>query len=71
MKKILVALLCLVALSGCDKEIQIGGKIYSTTKAVEEFCYDGVVYLKFGTSTSSWGSVKMLPDGNVATCGGK
>jgi hypothetical protein len=70
MKKVFVSLLCLVALAGCDGKISVDGKEYNTSKHTQEYCYEGVIYLKMVSAGSSWGSVKFFPDGKIATCKG-
>lgn len=34
----------------------------------EEKCYDGVVYVSFGSGTGLWGGAKFGPDSKVVTC---
>lgn len=61
MKKILMALAVVLALSGCGYvDRTIGG----ITGNGAQTCVDGVAYLQFTSGVS----VKYLPDGKIATC---
>ena len=59
MKKKILLLIVLVGLvTGCDREREID-KSQSYKPSVVEICYDGTIYLKFGSGSFSFGAVKM------------
>lgn len=38
------------------------------SQEITEMCYQGVVYVRFGSPEFSWGSVKYTPEGKIVTC---
>jgi len=60
MKKVALAVVVAVALSGCGYFDRAG----ATFTGSSETCVDGVKYIQF----TSGASVKYTPDGKIATC---
>jgi hypothetical protein len=70
MKSWLIIFLVTILLIACAPKdfVTTGGKAVPLAYAASEFCYDGVVYVEFGTGNSATGSVKFTPDDKVVTC---
>jgi hypothetical protein len=71
MKNSLIAIFavttCLIMSLAMGEETPIHN-VYSALGEINEFCYQGVVYVKFGYSSAQWGSVKFGRDGKVQLC---
>lgn len=62
-----------ILLTGCDQGTPVrtsdNNVVYVRSRPGDELCYNGVVYIKFGESSNSWGGAKFGRDGRVVTCG--
>ena len=69
MKNILIVLMSIFMLAGCESKLGEQPKTITASSNGREYCYQGVLYVAFNDGHNrAWGGVKFNKDGKVATC---
>jgi len=58
-KQVLLLVVLVILFAGCERNQDIDRSQSYKPRDVVELCYDGTVYLKFGSGSHAFGAVKM------------